>query len=257
VRRACVRRLGLAAALGWALLFGGCKESEPEILVFEGVRMGEVWPGPEKKLYSQGNEELLIRDFFGDRRDGFFLDVGCSEPVDYTTTYYLEKHLGWSGIGIDALPDYAEAYRQTRPRTVFENYLVTDHSGTTEAFYKVPGVPGLSSTDPKRTFAGKELVSERIEIPTITLDDLLEKHGVEEIDFLSMDIEGSEPQALSGFDIERFRPELVCIEFSDNGPWIESYFSEHGYERIEEYRRYDYVNWYFRPAEAKPGGSGG
>lgn len=33
--------------------------------------------GPRQ--YSQGFEELIIRDFLGDRRDGFFLDVGSSQ----------------------------------------------------------------------------------------------------------------------------------------------------------------------------------
>jgi hypothetical protein len=53
----------------------------------------------EKKLYSQWNEELLIRDFFGDRRDGTFLDVGCADYKRLSTTYYLEERLGWSGGG--------------------------------------------------------------------------------------------------------------------------------------------------------------
>ena len=61
--------------------------------------------GTEKKLYSQFDEELIIRDFFQDRRGGFFLDVGAADPDVNNTTYYLEKNLGWSGIGVDALPD--------------------------------------------------------------------------------------------------------------------------------------------------------
>ena len=50
------------------------------------------------------------------------------------------------------------------------------------------------------------------EVPTITLNDLLVAEGIQKIDFLSMDIELHEPQALAGFDIKRFRPSLVCIE---------------------------------------------
>lgn len=47
-----------------------------------------------KKLYSQYDEELIIRDFFNDRRGGVFVDVGCYHYKDISTTYYLEKHLG-------------------------------------------------------------------------------------------------------------------------------------------------------------------
>lgn len=46
------------------------------------------------KLYSQFNEEVIIRHFFGDRRAGFYLDVGCAWAMRWNTTYYLEEHLG-------------------------------------------------------------------------------------------------------------------------------------------------------------------
>ena len=35
----------------------------------------------EENHYSQHGEELIIRHFFRDRREGFFLDVGCAHPV--------------------------------------------------------------------------------------------------------------------------------------------------------------------------------
>jgi hypothetical protein len=56
----------------------------------------------EKSLYGHGNEELLIRHFFAERRDGVDIDVGCFDYKDWSTTYYLEKHLGGTGIGVDA-----------------------------------------------------------------------------------------------------------------------------------------------------------
>ena len=65
-----------------------------------------------RKLYSQNDEELIIRDFFQDRRGGFFVDVGCYDWKDLSTTYYLEKHLGWSGIGIDANDALQAGYEQ-------------------------------------------------------------------------------------------------------------------------------------------------
>ena len=87
-----------------------------------------------------------------------------------------------------------------------------------------------------------------VDVPTITLNELLDANDVESIDFLSMDIEQGEPAALAGFDIERFRPELVCIEANLNvRERISAYFEEHGYERIDAYLKHDPVNWYFTP----------
>lgn len=204
-----------------------------------------------KKLYSQGNEELVIRDFFQDRRGGFFLDVGCSHYQKHSTTYYLEKHLGWSGIGIDAL-DYRAEYEKHRPATRFENYIVTDHSGTLETFYRTvsEGQRGFSSIYPEREFGGQPIEVEEIQVPTITLNELLEARGVEHLDLVSIDIERSAPAALAGFDIQRYRPALVVIEAGKGFEYrrtLMTWFRAHRYERIEKYRAYDKGNWYFRP----------
>jgi len=239
-----------------------------------------------KKLYSQFNEELIIRHFFRDREGGVFVDVGSYHYRDLSNTFYLEKHLGWSGIAVDALAELAEGYEKNRPRTRFFNFIVTDHSGTMDTLYasgaisstqpdhldcvydwamkraqKQPGgsrrgdgVPG----QPDGSRRGKPppaavFKTEAIKIPTITLTELLDQNGVSKVDFLSMDIEQGEPSALAGFDIERFKPDLVCIEaFEVVRDEIAAYFESHGYERIEKYREYDDRNWYYRPKD-EPG----
>jgi FkbM family methyltransferase len=226
----------VAGALALALLaLPACSREHRDIL------------GTEQKLYSQFDEELVIRDFFQDRRGGFFLDVGASTPIENSTTYYLEKHLGWSGIAIDALVEYHLVWRLERPRSEYLAYLVTDHAGTQEAFFRTPH-RALSSVQQDRVFNGEKLEGEEIQVETTTLDKVLDDRGITEIDFLSMDIEESEPPALAGFDIERFRPELVCIEASPSiREALLAYFGAHGYERIDRYLAADSINWYFRP----------
>jgi FkbM family methyltransferase len=218
------------------------------IVAVTGARAGDII-GTEKKLYSQKNEELIIRDFFQDRRDGFYLDVGCAWPQRNSTTYYLEKHLGWTGIGIDAVAEYAPEWAKLRPRSKFFNLLVSDHSGTDDTFYRSDWT-GVSSVDEKNVQQWKAGYHE-IKVRTTTLNKLLDDNGVKKIDFLSMDIEGAQLEALAGFDIERFRPELACVEdFFDGRDKIFRYFETHGYETIMKYREHDFVNWYFRPKVA-------
>jgi FkbM family methyltransferase len=204
-----------------------------------------------KKLYSQGNEELVIRDFFHDRRGGFFLDVGCASPVANSNTYYLEKHLGWSGIAVDALPEYALAWRRKRPRSHFFNYLITDHAETVEPFFRSE-FKGTSAVErPSTGPGGKPVKVEEIQVPTTTLTRLLEQQRVSHVDFLSLDIEGHEPPALAGFDIDRFQPALACVEAKPaNREKLLKYFADHGYLRIDRYLELDLTNYYFTP---KPG----
>jgi hypothetical protein len=66
-----------------------------------------------------------------------------------------------------------------------------------------------------------------------------------------MDIELAEPQALEGFDIETYRPALVCIE---SHPPIRqqlmNYFSAHRYVLVTKYLWADRENFWFAPAGA-------
>jgi FkbM family methyltransferase len=202
------------------------------------------------KPHSQGNEELLIGRFFGDRRGGVFVDVGAGHWCDGSNTYFLERDLGWSGIAVDALSELESGYDQNRPGTEFFNYVVTDHSGTIDRFY-VAGA--LSSTRKEHLEAFSNVDADRapvVGVPAITLTDLLDAQRVTEIDLLSMDIEQGEPEALTGFDLARFRPRLVCVEVGTDRvrDWVGPYFAAARYERIEDYLAHDIANWYFRPA---------
>ena len=197
-------------------------------------------------LYSQDAEETLIRAFFEDRRNGVFLDVGAGDPVKNSTTYYLEKHLGWRGIAVDALAEYAADYARVRPATRFFAYFVGDKSGEKRDFYASPDrdFSSGSGEDPRGG------TYQRRQVSSITLDDLLRREGVAHVDFLSLDIEGAEPAALAGFSIGRFQLALACVEMhsAEHGRSIAEYFTLRGYREVTAYRAMDGINRYFAPA---------
>jgi FkbM family methyltransferase len=205
------------------------------------------------KLYSQDDEELVIRDFFGDRRGGSFVDVGAGDWRDGSTTLFLEERLGWSGLAVDARRELAPGYAAHRPRTRFVHALVSDGTRERERFYRADAYPEVSATslelarDQQEALAGGGTIS-AIEVPATSLDRLLAQHGPRNFDFLSMDIEEHEPAALAGLDIERFRPSLVCVEAHRAvRDALAAYFHRHGYVRLDKYLRYDQANWYFTP----------
>lgn len=207
----------------------------------------------EKNLYSRDKEELIIRDFFQDRQGGVFLDVGAWHPIQASNTYYLEHHLGWTGIAIDALKEMAPRWKRNRPRSRFLNYIVTDQAGALKPFFRVEFTDISAVTRPRLGPGGKPVASTAVMVPTITLTRALDDQGVKKIDLLSMDIEGSEMPALAGFDIDRFHPELACVESKPkNREALLAYFKRHGYRRIEKYLKYDTANWYFTPLSARP-----
>jgi FkbM family methyltransferase len=223
-------------------------KSEPELPPQEG--------GPRTELdryspnhFSGNNEEIIIRHYFKDRRNGYFLDVGSYHYSIGSNTYYLEKYLGWEGIAIDANEEYALGYKENRPKTLFFSLFVSDRSDESIDFYIVqdPRHPAMSTAVPSFI---QGLRTKKVSVPTISLNDLLSRLGVHKIDFVTIDIELWEPRALAGFDIIKYRPDLVCIEAHHQvRDEIFDYFTLNHYRRLDQYFLFDQKNWYFVPED--------
>lgn len=212
----------------------------------------EVELGPFKERYgpqhqSENHEEWFIRDFFNDRRDGVFVDVGANHPKKFSKTWYLEKELGWSGVAIEPLRQFEAEYKAERPRTRFRPFFVSDTSDAAAKLYVISDNTLVASSDANFTAAFGKV--DRVDtVPTIRLDDLLQRENVTRIDFMNMDIELHEPTALRGFDIQRHRPTLVCIEaLVPVRQQILEYFARNGYVLVGKYLRADEENLYFTP----------
>lgn len=228
--------------------------TRPPLYPVEALPLVERFGGEERR--TAGYEEWIVRDYFGDEREGVFVDIGAATPKWHSNTWWLETERGWSGIAVDAVQEYGPAYAAERPRTRFRSYFVSDHSGELVPFTYVPDLSLVSSAD--ESFAkkfGRDAVSRKV--PTITLTDLLEQEGIDRVDFLSIDVELAEPQVLAGFDIDRFRPRFVCIEaHAETRQFIFDYFASHGYVTLGKYLRVDPLNLYFKPLQERPRGQG-
>ena len=198
----------------------------------------------------------MIRDYFQDRRGGVFVDVGANHYKDASKTYYLESMLGWSGLAIEPQREFAGGYAQYRPKTKFFPFFVSDVSNATARLYMVnrSSLVASSSEEFVKQFTPTRKADEVRDVPTTTLTDLLDSEGIQQIDFLNMDIELHEPHALEGFDIGRFKPSLVCIEgLLPVRQQILDYFARNGYVIVGKYIWVDQENLYFAPLQSQVG----
>ena len=194
--------------------------------------------------------KYIIRDFFQDRRDGVFVDVGAYHAREHNNTYRLERDLGWRAS--PSTPTGA-----SRPsissigRDAFHPAFVGDTdtgTGTLHVYEREPsslGRPSFTAEWGKRTLT--------MTAPNRTLNSLLSEHGITRVDFMSMDIETGEPAALAGFAIDSFKPALVCIEaHCPVRQKILDYFARAGYVIVGKYAQADPLNYYFAPLGTAP-----
>jgi FkbM family methyltransferase len=176
--------------------------------------------------------------------------VGSYDYKQYSNTYYLEQVLGWSGVAIDAQQEFEADYVKYRPRSRFFAAFVSERSGAVESLFVPERTRAVASSS--KEFADRYDARGAVrKVPTISLNDLLQRVEVSRIDFLSMDIELAEPRALAGFDIVRYQPRLVCVEaHPDIRQQLLDYFAERNYRLVGRYLRADPQNLWFAPAEA-------
>ena len=198
--------------------------------------------------YSEHVEEWILKDYFKGRRAGVFVEVGANHHERSSNTFYLEKDLGWSGVAVEPQVKFAGGYREFRPRTTFVPLFISDVSNQRATLY-VTENDSVASSDKEFTEHWGEVTPTTA--TTSTLDDVLDRLQIEKIDFLSMDIELAEPQALAGFSIGRFAPALVAVEAHPPvRQQILDYFARNNYVLVGRYWRADAHNFWFAPIGA-------
>lgn len=185
------------------------------------------------------------------KRDGYFVEFGAASGVNLSNTYMLEKEFGWTGILAEPNPDFHAQLNENRSCRIVTD-CVYSTTGETLRFLATPMgevsrladvVPDdVHERDGLRSAAG----TRDIEVTTISLNDLLlQADAPREIDFLSIDTEGSELDILANFDFTRWAVRLICVEhnFTPLRGALHDLLVANGYRRKwTEFTRFD--DWY-------------
>jgi FkbM family methyltransferase len=167
------------------------------------------------RSYSQEGEDLLLRRVLNGQTTGFYVDIGAHHPMRFSNTYLFYK-LGWRGINVDAMPGSMELFQKVRPRDINIEAAISETEQVLE-YYMMddPALNGFVSEVNLEVYmkSGRKLLETR-PIRTQTMRTLLESYlqGVQEIDFLSVDVEGLDLQVLRSNDWKRFRPRFILTE---------------------------------------------
>ncbi|MFM9834620.1 MAG: FkbM family methyltransferase [Methylophilaceae bacterium] len=158
---------------------------------------------------SAKSELELIRAFFDNKSDGFYVDVGANDPVIGSQTYHLEQ-LGWKGLLIEPLAYLADSLRANRRAAVAQYACSTPENHNKKLQFLMAGVYSTLNKNPIAIGANS---SEYIEVTCKTLDSVLDEYGVNpNFDFISIDIEGHEMEMFKGFSFGKWQPALVLLE---------------------------------------------
>ncbi|HYC48196.1 MAG TPA: FkbM family methyltransferase [Burkholderiales bacterium] len=199
-------------------------------------------------------QDLYVAHRLRDKRSGWFVEFGAMDGITLSNTYYLETALGWNGIVAEPMPMWHAALAQNR-RARIDRRCVWWESGKTLDFVASNKYPELSSiaefAQDDYQAAQRAVDATTISVDTVSLNDLLAEHGApRDIDYLSIDTEGSELDILAAFDFERFRVSVITVEHNfreDVRASLHQLLGAHGFVReLELFSRFD--DWYVHPA---------
>ena len=159
-------------------------------------------------------EDIKILELTKNIEKGFYMDVGCYHPIHINNCNLLYQK-GWSGINIDISKFSIDLFNHLRPKDLNLNCAVSNKSGKISYFYQKE----LSQL----TSLKKKLAEERMQgyiktdsIESKTLTSILDnsKFKNKKIDFLNIDVEGADYEALISLNFEKYRPKVICIEIT-------------------------------------------
>ena len=161
--------------------------------------------------YAQNLEDVMLWRALGHIKNGFYIDVGANDPLgDSVTKAFYEQ--GWSGINIEPSPHYYRKLIADRSRDICINAAVSSNSGSAE-FYDVKDM-GVSTLDEDlgAEYVRAGLSVEKISVPLLTLNEIVENQKVDEIHFLKIDVEGHEQRVVESIDLTKTRPWIIVVE---------------------------------------------
>lgn len=149
---------------------------------------------------SQFGEDVYLWRLLGHKLSGVFVEVGAHDGTELSVSYFFES-IGWRGHLVEASAELAGKARALRPGCVVHGVAAWSDNET--------GVSLVGGNDlERRTVPG----AAGIAVPAMTLDAVLASEPAP-IDFMSIDIEGSEAEALRG--MKSVRPRVLMIEDSE------------------------------------------
>lgn len=199
---------------------------------------------------SQLMQDLFVLSELGARREaGFFVEFGAADGVALSNSWLLEKRLGWKGI----LAEPARCWHGSLARNrgcAIDTECVWSKSGERLDFDEVDigEFSTLSDFAQADGHAQARAAKRRYQVPTVSLNDLLRRHGAPaEPDYLSIDTEGSEFAILQELDFARFKFKVITCEHNHTPmrEQIRRLLESSGYRRRhEKLSRFD--DWYVR-----------
>lgn len=157
--------------------------------------------------WSQCGEDVVLDSCLPKSKQGFYIDVGAHHPSRFSVTRHLYER-GWSGINLDANSSLQRLLERERPRDTFISAAI----GKKDSYQLFKGDELAVSTVNLEWKAESEKLGMVYTQSEIVSGQSLKQIMSHEacpylVDFLNVDIEGSDYEAIESIELETLKQE--------------------------------------------------
>lgn len=192
-------------------------------------------------------QDLFVLEQLNFKKNGFFVEFGAADGIRHSNTYLLEKEFGWTGILAEPATIWHKTLNSSRSAKIDTRCVWSESSKIVE-FSEDMSAELSSATEDRNQgiHENRRVDAKTYQVVTVSLNDLLvENQAPKEIDYLSIDTEGSEYRILKAFDWNEFKFQVITVEhnFSEERGLISELLGSVGYTQVyPELSKFD--DWY-------------
>ncbi len=174
----------------------------------------------------------ILQGYFTPDFRGTLLEVGAFHPTLISISYPL-RTVGWNIISVEPNPEFVQAFKEMNLPLLPYAACAEDKGKTT--FKVSPNSASCSALEVKEGYKGYMGWTDNdyrtIEVEALKLNTILQRHhpDLQNVDVLTIDVEGWELEVLDGFDLAKYNPKVVCLENFTTSPTYVSYMQQRGY----------------------------
>lgn len=189
-----------------------------------------------KNSKSQIMQDYFVACYLKFKKNGLFIEFGATDGIKDSNTYNLEKNYSWSGILVEPIKSFYIELEKNRTSICLNNVVYSENKK--ELIFQENSVKELSTIkgyeDYDKHSRSKNELNE-YKVSSITLENIFEDYlKTDEIDYLSIDTEGSEYEILKNFNFKKYKINVITIEhnYSINRRKINKLLIQNGYTQI-------------------------
>ncbi len=167
-----------------------------------------------RRQYSQWGEDKFISEYFKEKKEGIYLDIGCFHPFMYSNTCLLNKK-GWRGINLDINPTSIDLFNISRPKDINLCTTISEQKKIFDIYYDDPFSP-MNTLDKEfyKSLKNKSLKeAKKLTVESKSIKEILDISKIKQnIDFINIDVEGMDYKILKDINLNQLKPALISIE---------------------------------------------